>query len=349
MQPTDPDLAVLPAIDVIVPVFNESGLIGDKLADVAQLDYPRDRLVVWVADGGSTDGTAEAAVASSARAAGLDVRLVRANARGKPAQLSEAFEAVTSDWVMVTDCDARLDPSTLRAMLIAARADAHIGLVGAAVEPRCSHPLDRAHWKAVNWLRALEARAGCAGLVVGPAYLARRDLLGPFPGGTIMDDVHLCCRAALLGARIAMVPSRVVELRAPVGVAEFARHKFRKALGYMHELLYFLPLIRSMRGPARAAYLWRVSLVIGIPIVTLWAAAFVAAAGSAGALLIGAGALAGALVLSSTAHSPVSMAAAVLSLPFAWSTVLTSAFLVYPFMRQTARYPKVTLSRRGTP
>ncbi|MGE5198566.1 MAG: glycosyltransferase, partial [Rhodospirillaceae bacterium] len=234
MQPPDLDAAALPAIDVIVPVFNESVLIGDKLADLARLDYPLDRLRVWVADGGSTDGTADAVVGSSACVAGLDVRLVHADARGKPAQLSEAFHAATTDWVMVTDCDARLDPGTLRTMVMATRADADVALVGALVEPGRAHPLDRAHWKAVNWLRALEARAGCAGLVVGPAYLARRDLLGPFPEGTIMDDVHLCCRAALFGARIAMVRAPVVELRAPIAVAELARHKFRKTLGYIH-------------------------------------------------------------------------------------------------------------------
>lgn len=338
-----------PAVDVIVPVFNERGFVEDKLADLLRLDYPRDRLTVWVVDGGSTDGTAEVVGACGARGAGLDVRVLRSSECGKPAQLSAAFGSATSEWVLVTDCDARLAPCTLKAMLAAAHRSPDVGLVGARVEPRTAHRLDMTHWKAVNWLRALEARAGCAGLVVGPAYLARRDLLGPFPDGTIMDDVHLCCRAALVGARIALVQSAVVELRAPVAFREFIRHKFRKTLGYIREVLYFLPRVGSMRGPARAAYVWRAGLVIGIPLATLGMVALMAVSASPQSLMIGAVVLAAALILSSSAHSAVSTAAAAASLPLAWSALLTSAFLVYPFVRQTARYPKVTESRPERP
>lgn len=344
---TLPARATSPAVDVIVPVFNERGLIEDKLADLLRIDYPRDRLTVWVVDGGSTDGTAEVVDACGARGAGLEVRVLRSGGCGKPAQLNAAFESVTSEWVLVTDCDARLAPGTLTTMLAAAHQSPDVALVGARVEPGSAHRLDVAHWKAVNWLRALEARAGCAGLVVGPAYLARRDLLGPFPDGTVMDDVHLCCRAALAGARIALVQSAVVELRAPVAFREFIRHKFRKTLGYVREVLYFLPRVRSMRGPARAAYVWRAGLVIGIPLATLGVVAIMAASASLQGLMIGAAVVAAALVLSSSAHSTVSTAAAAASLPLTWSALLTSAFLVYPFVRQTARYPKVTESRPG--
>jgi cellulose synthase/poly-beta-1,6-N-acetylglucosamine synthase-like glycosyltransferase len=338
-----------PRVDVVVPVFNELGLLAGKLENLARLEYPRERMTVWVVDGCSTDGTAESVRTWAKGHPGLEVRFLRAAASGKPEQLSAAFEATTSEWVLVTDADARLEPDALKAMVAAVLEDPSVALVGAPVEPAQAHRLDQAHWKIVNWFRYLEARAGCVGLVVGPAYLVRRDLLAPFPAGTIMDDVHLCCRAALAGARIAIVPTVVTELRAPITIAELARHKMRKALGYLREVLHFLPSVGRMRGPARSAYLWRGALLLGIPLITVAAVALLAASASGHGLLIGAGVLAAGLMLSSSRLAPVSTLAAIASLPFAGPILLTVAFLSYPFVRQTARYPKVTAFRGEDP
>ena len=75
-----------------------------------------------------------------------------------------------------------------------------------------------------------------AGLVVGPCYLMRRDLVTRFPSDALVDDLHAACRAAEVGGRIALVSARVTELRAARGPVEFVRHKHRKARGYLREV-----------------------------------------------------------------------------------------------------------------
>src|SRR2546427_8410421 len=53
------DFSYLPSLTVIVPTYNEATVIGRKLRDIAQANYPKDRLGVIVGYGGSTDEKGE--------------------------------------------------------------------------------------------------------------------------------------------------------------------------------------------------------------------------------------------------------------------------------------------------
>jgi len=55
----DRPLAPYPMISVIIPVRNEQGQIGAVLRQLLDQDYPPDRYEILVADGESTDGTAD--------------------------------------------------------------------------------------------------------------------------------------------------------------------------------------------------------------------------------------------------------------------------------------------------
>src|SRR5688500_16271271 len=59
-----------PFISVLIAAHNEEGIIGDRLRNALEFDYPADRFEVVVASDGSTDST-------NAIAAGFDDRRVR--------------------------------------------------------------------------------------------------------------------------------------------------------------------------------------------------------------------------------------------------------------------------------
>ena len=69
----------LPAVDVVVPAFNEEGHVNRCLDAIFAQDYPGDRFRVWVVDAGSTDDTAGVVLQ---RAAG-DRRLALVNGQGR--------------------------------------------------------------------------------------------------------------------------------------------------------------------------------------------------------------------------------------------------------------------------
>lgn len=335
-----------PSIDVIVPVYNEAATIRAKLSDLAELDYPRACLRVIVVDGQSDDGTAEL-VERWNRPDEFRVEVLRSEAVGKPAQVTAGLERIRTEWVLVTDADARLPHGVLKSMVELAQADERVGLVGTPIHPMGDNPFDRAHWTMANWLRRLERKWGTAGLVVGPCYLARRELLAALGWGTVVDDVYVSCRALLGGYRIELTSLPVRELRAPVGGRELLRHKLRKAMGYLRETARALPHAEARNFATSIMVLWRAGLLVGLPLA-LWGGVAVAVArfgwsDTAVATLTGLVAVWG--LAARGGRGRLAQAAAIIATPFLTAVILTAAALVLPFVPLSARYRKVSLPK----
>ena len=100
------DNAAPPSVAVLIPAFNEENLIGEKLRNLAALDYPSDRLKILVVCDGCTDETASRTrtVAAEPECRHLDVtvREFRCN-RGKLAILNEIIPTIDNDLVALTD------------------------------------------------------------------------------------------------------------------------------------------------------------------------------------------------------------------------------------------------------
>ena len=332
----------LPPVDVIVAVLNEAHLIDAKLAELDAIDYPADRLRLVVVDGGSSDGTREAI---AAHAAADDRWLpVMTTVASKTAQLNEAMRRTQAPWILVTDTDARVPADTLKRMLEAAARDPRVGVVGTTIVPDRPHPLDGWHWRVSNWIRRFEHRAqGTSGLVGGPCYLFRRALVDHFPADVVADDVHAVCRAATRGARTAIVDSKVKELRVAASLLPWYGHKVRRTLAYLREVFRFAPSLFHMPAPMRAVLLWRALALTLVPAAAIAAGWVVATTGgtpwfAGGAVLLLAGALPGSGRLRGLQQTLTATA-----LPL-WIFLITlTALVLYPFVRQSASYPRFGL------
>jgi cellulose synthase/poly-beta-1,6-N-acetylglucosamine synthase-like glycosyltransferase len=153
-QPPPPAVAPSLYFDVIVPAHNEESEIGDTVASLRAVDYPRDHYRVLVVADNCSDETA-----LRARAAGAEV-LVRSDSskRGKGYALAFAFERslrdAFADMVVVVDADTLVSPNLLRAF--AARFAAGARVVQADYGPR--NP--RASWRTRVMTIALAAFHG---------------------------------------------------------------------------------------------------------------------------------------------------------------------------------------------
>lgn len=92
-------------LSVIVPVFNEERTIAELLKRVAEVDVPKEIVVV---DDGSTDGTPDVLAGAARR--GLRVIRQPEN-RGKGTAIREGLRHVSGDAVLVQDADLELDPA----------------------------------------------------------------------------------------------------------------------------------------------------------------------------------------------------------------------------------------------
>jgi glycosyltransferase involved in cell wall biosynthesis len=117
-------------LSVVIPVFNEAGLLPALVARVNKAPLPPgvDRQVVIV-DDCSTDGTAEMLQTWAADRPELVIRFHRVN-RGKGAAIRTGLESATGDIVLIQDADLEYDPDEypkLLAPILDGRADVVFG------------------------------------------------------------------------------------------------------------------------------------------------------------------------------------------------------------------------------
>lgn len=91
-----------PMVSIIIPVRNESGLLKNCLESIANLDYPKDRIEVIIADGMSTDDTVNTAKQLGARVVLNEKKTV------SPGR-NVAFKLAKGEIIAFTDADCIVD------------------------------------------------------------------------------------------------------------------------------------------------------------------------------------------------------------------------------------------------
>ena len=132
-----PDEA-LPGYTIIVPLYREAGVVAELVANLTQLDYPRDRLQVLIALE-ANDHETQAAFAALDLPAGFQVLVAPPGSpQTKPRACNVALERAHGDLVVIYDAEDAPHPGQLReAAARFAHADANLACLQAPlrIEP----------------------------------------------------------------------------------------------------------------------------------------------------------------------------------------------------------------------
>jgi len=188
-----------PTVTACVAAYNAEATLQAKLASLAALDYPADKLDILVYSDGSSDGTEALVAAWSAR--DVRVRLIRGPQRmGKPTALNCMASQARGEVLLLTDARQPIDPGALRSML-ALLADPSVGCVTGNLQLG-GQAGSGVYWRYENWIRRCEARFRSVVGMTGPLSAIRRADLAPLPTNLILDDVWIPMRLRLQGRRI---------------------------------------------------------------------------------------------------------------------------------------------------
>ena len=216
-----------PTVDVLVVAHNASAELASKLATLAALDYPRERMTIHIASDGSTDDTI-----AIAEAAGVRVHAF-AERRGKSACLGDVLPRLTSEIVVLTDVRQRLDAGAVRALL-RPLADPAIGAVsGELMFERAESGFGGGvdiYWKYEKFIRRHEAISGSVVGVTGALYAMRRALVPAVPPGLILDDLFIPLAVAR-SARVVFAGDAIAWDRVSEDPAREAQRKRRTLAG----------------------------------------------------------------------------------------------------------------------
>lgn len=263
----------IPAVSVIVPVFNEAASVGDLIQAVRRgLGEGGDWELILV-----DDGSADATVATAQRSAGGDprVRLVRlARNYGQTPAMQAGFDHARGRVIVSMDGDLQNDPADIPRLL--ATLEEGYDLVAGYRERRQDRLLTRKvpSWVAnrlIRWITGVPIRDNGCSL---KAY--RRGLLDRLH---LYSDMHRfipAVAAATAGARIAEVDVRHHARR--FGQSKYGLSRVFKVLG---DLLTIL-MIRSFRERPLALFGLGAAAAT-LPAVLFGAIAFLAQPGYSGA------------------------------------------------------------------
>jgi cellulose synthase/poly-beta-1,6-N-acetylglucosamine synthase-like glycosyltransferase len=234
-----------PRIAVVVPAWNEAAVIGRTLDTLVRLDYPEDRLRVYVVDDASTDETPAVVRAKASEHVGRVFHLRREQGgEGKAHTINHGLRQIRADdWydaVLIIDADVIFTERSLRRM---ARhlADPEVGAVTGYIKEgsRPANYMNRfVAYEYVNaqaGARRAQNVLGAQACLAGGAQLVRRDSLeaigGEIDTSTLAEDTVTTINIPLCGSRVVFEPHAIVWAEEPRDIASLWKQRLRWGRG----------------------------------------------------------------------------------------------------------------------
>ncbi|MCD6505949.1 glycosyltransferase family 2 protein [Candidatus Poribacteria bacterium] len=244
-----------PLVSVIISAYNEEKVIGAKLRNLLDQEYPKDKLEVIVVSDGSTDDT-DIIVQ---RFPDPRVKLIKLPERGgKPRALNVGVSHARGEIILFSDSRQLYARNSIKEIV----ANFNDESVGAVSGELClvegpdyqSGGLNETtesigiYWKYEKLLRKLESRMDSVVGATGAIYAIRRELFHPIAEDIILDDVLIPMRVALQGYRVVFEPkAKAFDPIAPDPKREFIR-KVRTLAGNFQLFLRFKELYNPFRN-----------------------------------------------------------------------------------------------------
>lgn len=243
---------ITPRLSLLIPAYNESGNIENKIVNSLALDYPPDLFEIVIACDGSKDNTPELAKRAASQPAAMGrVRVLDYPVNmGKIMVLNTAVKELNGEIIVFSDASAMLNPNALR-LLVRNFADSKVGSVSGKYTVIKPHEVNIGgsedfYWKYETTLKTLESSISSAIGGHGHLHAIRRELYPFPPPGTINDDYIIHASVIAKGWRAAYEPEAVIREEAKEMIG-FGR-RIRIMGGNIQQLREIRPLLWPFRA-----------------------------------------------------------------------------------------------------
>lgn len=234
-----------PRVAILIPAWNEAAVIGTSIDRLLELDYPADRLRVYVVDDASTDETPDVVLGKAAEHPGQVVHLRREKGgEGKAHTLNHGLrEILAHTWMealLIMDADVVYEPDSLRKMT-RHFADPDVGAVTAYIKEgsRPKNWMNRFIGYEYITAQAAARRSqnvlGALACLAGGAQLHTRANLeaigGQIDTSSLAEDTFTTFNTQLAGNTVVFDGNATVWAEEPNGIEGLWKQRLRWARG----------------------------------------------------------------------------------------------------------------------
>nr|YP_002049084.1 Glycosyl transferase, family 2 [Paulinella chromatophora]ACB42874.1 Glycosyl transferase, family 2 [Paulinella chromatophora] len=229
----------LPSVDLIIAARDEETVISQLIERLNNLQYPSDRLKLWVVNDGSEDHTPYLLYSLQKDFPKLQIiHRARTSGGGKSGALNTVFDRLRGEWFMVLDADAQLHFDVLKRLItFAINGDWSAVQLRKAVSNVTVNFLTRAQAMEMALDATIqEGRLNIGGVVElrGNGQLLKRkavEICGGFNEATVTDDLDLTFRFLLANEPIGVLWDPPVQEEAVLTISALWRQRQRWAEG----------------------------------------------------------------------------------------------------------------------
>lgn len=245
--PELPEDRLLPEVTFMVCAFNEQDVVAEKMQNIRELDYPKEKLhVMWVTDG-STDDTNQLL----AQYDGVEI-VFSPERKGKTAALNHGISEVKSEITVMTDANTMVNREALRE-IVRCMQDPKVGCVAgekrvmARKEGEIAAEGEGLYWKYESALKRLDSELYSAMGAAGELNAIRTQLYEPMPETALLDDYVMSMKMVDKGYRIAYTSKAYAMEYGSANLEEESKRKRRIAAGGLQSSWW----LRGMMNPLR--------------------------------------------------------------------------------------------------
>lgn len=225
-----------PSVSIIVPVWNEEATVLRTIFSLLKLNYPKEKLFIFIVDDGSTDSTWKVIQRFSRN---KQITLLRKENGGKHTALNYALDFIKTDLVGCLDADSFVHSEALKRM-IPHFADGEIMAVTPSIkifEPKGLLGLiQKAEYIFGIFLRKVLSGLNAIYITPGPFSIFRRsvfDKIGYYKHAHSTEDMEIAMRMQKNGMKIGNSHNSFIYTIAPTSLSTLIKQRLRWVYGFL--------------------------------------------------------------------------------------------------------------------
>jgi|SRR3989339_146404 len=240
-------LSHYPTVTVMVPCWNEEKTVARTVESLLAMNYPKDKLTLFVIDDGSTDSTWEVIQQFNKYE---NVRTFTKENGGKHTALNLGLKETNSEFVACLDADSFADPESLIRIMSYFEANPDVMAVSPSVIVESPQSLiqkaQKAEYDMSVYIKKMLGFLGAIHVTPGPLTVFKKkvfDDLGPYRKAHNTEDMEIAYRMQKNGYKIEQCNDAYIYTNTPKTVKKLFKQRVRWIYGFINNTIDYRRLL----------------------------------------------------------------------------------------------------------